>query len=109
MNTIRYKGYEGSIEVDVERQVCRGKILFIDDLVTYEAKSIDQIQTEFQLAVDDYLETCKALGRNPQKTFKGSFNVRMSPELHRKAAILAFHENLSLNELVGKAVAAYVG
>ncbi len=61
MNILKYKNYEGTAERDLERSVCRGKILFIDDLVTYEAQFSAQLQAEFEAAVDDYLATCAEL------------------------------------------------
>jgi predicted HicB family RNase H-like nuclease len=76
MNILKYNDYEGTAEIDMSRQVCRGKILFIDDLVTYEAASPAELQHAFEAAVDDYLETCAALGRAPRKPLRGSFNVR---------------------------------
>lgn len=69
-----YKGYEGTADMDMERQVCRGKILFIDDVVTYEADSPRGLQQEFEAAVDDYIETCALVGKEPQKPMKGQFN-----------------------------------
>lgn len=104
MVTVKHKGYEGSVEIDLERNVCRGKILFINDLVTYEAADIKSIQKEFEAAVDDYLETCEQLGRSPSKSYKGSFNVRISPDVHRQAAMTAYRHGLSLNDYVGKAI-----
>ena len=104
MTTVNYKGYEGSVEIDLERNVCRGKILFINDLVTYEASDIKDIQKSFEEAVDDYLETCIQLGRNPNKAYKGSFNVRITPDMHRQAAMSAYRKGLSLNEYVGMAI-----
>lgn len=67
MTTLEYKGYQGSAEVDAETDVLVGKILFITDLVTYEAKTVQSLRKEFQAAVDDYLETCLQLGRDPQQ------------------------------------------
>ncbi|WP_313456134.1 type II toxin-antitoxin system HicB family antitoxin [Stenotrophomonas sp.] len=66
MNIIKYAGYEGTGELDQESLVCRGRILFIDDLVTYQADSPKDLQAAFEEAVDDYLATCKALDRRPQ-------------------------------------------
>ncbi len=66
MNIIKYAGYEGTAELDQESLVCRGRILFIDDLVTYQADSPNELRAAFEAAVDDYLATCKALGRCPQ-------------------------------------------
>jgi predicted HicB family RNase H-like nuclease len=66
MDNLKYKGYEGTAEHDMQRGIWRGKILLIDDLVTYEAGTREQIQQEFESAVDDYLETCNELRRETQ-------------------------------------------
>jgi predicted HicB family RNase H-like nuclease len=63
---LKYKDYEGTAELDMARGVCRGKALFIDDLVTYEAAPPSNLQSEFEAAVDDYLETCAVVGKEPQ-------------------------------------------
>jgi len=107
-NVLEYNGYSGSIEASVEDGCLFGKILFINDLVTYEAETITILKAEFIAAVDDYLLTCKEIGKDPQRPFKGSFNVRISPELHRKAALESFKENISLNELTSKAIDTYI-
>ena len=107
-NVLEYKGYTGSIEASIEDHCLFGKILFISDLVTYEAETVSDLEAEFIVAVDDYLLTCKEVGKDPQRPFKGSFNVRISPELHRKAAIEANKASISLNEYTAKAIDAYV-
>lgn len=109
MNILKYKEYEGTAEVDTERMVCRGKILFINDLVTYEGKSPSELQRAFEEAVEDYLATCRELNRDAQKPHKGLFQVRISPALHRQCAVRAAAEKTTLNDLVGKALSAYVG
>lgn len=108
MDILKYKDYEGTAELDMARCVCRGKILFINDLVTYEAKTPLALQKEFEAAVDDYMETCLTLGREPQKPLKGLFNVRVSPTLHKAATLRAVTENISLNDVVVRALDAFV-
>ena len=108
MDTLKYKGYEGTAEVDIDRGVCRGKILFIDDLVTYEAESPKQIKSEFEAAVEDYLETCRELGRDPKRPCSGQFNVRIDPELHKGAILRGVRDGVSLNKVVARAVEAYL-
>jgi predicted HicB family RNase H-like nuclease len=108
MDILKYKDYEGTAELDMTRGVCRGKILFITDLVTYEAALPTQLQSEFEAAVDDYLLTCEELQREPKKPLKGQFNVRISPELHRDATLRAFRDATSLNEVVVRALDAYL-
>ncbi|NBW01794.1 MAG: type II toxin-antitoxin system HicB family antitoxin [Betaproteobacteria bacterium] len=108
MDILKYKDYEGTAEIDMKRAICRGKILFINDLVTYEAQTPAELQAAFNAAVDDYLQTCKSLGRQPQKSLKGQFNVRMPPALHKAAAVRAAEENASLNDVVVRAVDAFL-
>lgn len=108
MDILKYKDYEGTAEVDMARRVCRGKILFIDDLVTYEAASPAELQTEFDAAVDDYIDTCTTLGREPQKPLRGQFNVRIPPALHKAAALRALADNVSLNDVAVRALDAFV-
>lgn len=108
MDILKYKDYEGTAEVDMGQMTLRGKILFIDDLVTYKASSPAELQREFEEAVDDYLATCIELGRSPQKPLKGLFNVRVRPELHREAVLRGVKDDVSLNEVVVRALDAYL-
>jgi predicted HicB family RNase H-like nuclease len=108
MDILKYKDYEGTAQLDMSRKVCRGKILFIDDLVTYEAQSPAELQRAFEAAVDDYLDTCAALGRAPRMPLRGLFNVRVPPALHRGAVLRATADGVSLNEVVVRALDAYV-
>lgn len=108
MDILKYKGYEGTSELDMEQGVCRGKILFINDLVTYKTDSPKELQQEFELAVDDYLETCDFLDRKPQKPLKGQFNVRIEPLLHKGATVRALEENTTLNDIVCKSIDSYL-
>jgi predicted HicB family RNase H-like nuclease len=65
MDTFTFKGYEGSVQQDQDRGVWRGKILMITDLGSYEAAVVPELRKQFETAVDDYIETCRALGRSP--------------------------------------------
>ncbi len=103
-NTIEYKGYIGSIEYSPEDKCFFGKLEMIDDLVTFEAVNAIELEENFQKAVDEYLETCKKLGREPQKVFKGVFNVRLNPKLHKKLYENAIKEGISLNSYIQKAL-----
>lgn len=108
MKILSFNGFEGSADIDLERNVCRGKLLFIPDLITYEASSPLLLHAAFEEAVTDYLETCKTLGRNPHKPFRGSFNVRVEPDLHRAASVRAASDDVSLNDIVVRALDCYL-
>ncbi len=56
--TMKYKGYVGSVEVDVDEGVFYGKLLHIRDLVNYEADTPGNLKIAFMEAVDEYLEDC---------------------------------------------------
>lgn len=107
-NVLEYKGYHAKIEFDSEELVLRGKIEGIKDLVNFESANPSDIVEEFHLAVDDYLEFCKEVGREPDKEYKGTFNIRISPELHKKLVIVAMMNGDTLNATVEKAIAEYV-
>ncbi len=104
MSNIEYKGYVGSIEANTEDGTLYGKLLYIRDLVTYEATTVPELANEFHFSVNEYLKDYKALGKQPDKPFKGSFNVRTNPQLHRRAALMADENNKKLNAFVCEAI-----
>lgn len=106
--TFSYKNYCGSIEFSIEDNCLHGQILFVRDLVTYEADGIGQLKTAFENAVDYYLEKCERDGLTPDKPFSGSFNVRLSPDLHRASAMEAARIGTSLNDLIKECVESRV-
>ena len=81
-NLLEYKGYYGSVEYSREDALLYGKVLGINSLISYEGESGAELPQEFDGAVDDYLEVCAETGTEPEKTYKGSFNVRIAPQLH---------------------------
>lgn len=104
-NTIEYKGYIGSIEYSSEDKCFFGKIEMIDDLVTFEATNALELEDNFQNSVDEYLSTCKELNREPQKSYKGVFNVRITPQLHKQIYKEALKTGLSMNAFIQQALA----
>ena len=103
-NYLQYKEFYGSVEYSAVDECFFGKIIGTADLVTFEGKSVAGLKRAFTEAVEDYLILCKEAGKKPQKSYKGSFNIRISPELHRDAATLANREGISLNAFVEKAI-----
>jgi predicted HicB family RNase H-like nuclease len=103
-DALTYKGFIGSVHFSAEDEVFHGKLEGIDDMVTFEGGSVRELVKAFHAEVDDYLALCKRLGKEPHKSFKGSFNVRISPDIHRKAALKAAMMGVSLNHLIQTAV-----
>ncbi len=104
MKQLDYKGYTGSIEYSKEDELLYGKALGIRGLISYEGKTGKELEKDFKEAIDTYLIDCKDEGKAPEKPFKGSFNVRVSAELHRKASLLAMEVKMSLNSFVAESI-----
>ena len=104
-NTMEYKGYVGSVEFSEEDCIFFGKVMGIRALLSYEGSTARELVAGFHGAVDDYLAICEAEGKEPEKAFKGSFNVRISPELHKQLVVRATAQQMSLNSYVEQALA----
>lgn len=103
-NYLEHKGYLGTVEFSADDKVFFGKIQGINDLVLFEGESVSELEENFIEAVDDYLDTCKEVGKQPDKTFKGNFNVRVDKNTHKKLFLLAAKKGLNLNQLVSKSL-----
>jgi predicted HicB family RNase H-like nuclease len=101
-NVLEYKGYAGSVEFSADDQVFFGKIIGIRDVVTFEGATVKELTKAFHESVNDYLETCKEMGKEPDKEFKGSFNVRVKPSIHRLISVRSAAMKVSLNHFVEK-------
>ncbi|HAL87639.1 MAG TPA: toxin-antitoxin system HicB family antitoxin [Clostridiales bacterium] len=104
-NTMEYKGYLGSVEFSEEDALFYGKVLGIRALISYEGSNAQELVADFHSAVDDYLELCAHQGKEPERAYKGSFNVRISPELHKQAVVAAMAHNMTLNSFVESSIA----
>lgn len=107
-NTLYYKNYYTNVSYSAEDKILYGKIEGINDLVTFESESAETIEKEFRSAVDDYLAFCEEVGKEPEKVYKGSFNVRIAPELHKALAEYAARNGLSLNQATATAIEKFV-
>jgi predicted HicB family RNase H-like nuclease len=99
-----YRDFLGSVHFSSEDECFFGKIEGIDDLVTFEGQDVKVLKKSFHEAVEDYLELCKLTKKPLLKSYKGSFNIRISPELHKKAVQKSLMLGISLNQLVQQAI-----
>ncbi len=103
-DTLQYKNFIGSVHFSTDDEIFFGKIEGVNDLITFEGDTVAEIKKSFTHAVDDYIIICKKMNKEPYKSFKGSFNVRINPELHKKASLKAQIMGISLNQFVQKAI-----
>lgn len=107
-NMMEYQGYFGSVHFSNEDDVFYGKVEFIRSLISYEGVDVQSLKLAFHEAVDEYLEDCSANGIEPERSFKGSFNIRPGSQLHRRAAVAAQQRGVNLNTLVTEALENYL-
>ena len=103
-DVLNYKGFIGSVHFSADDNVFFGKIEGINDLVTFEGKSVNELISAFHFVVDEHIKDCEAESIDVDKSYKGSFNVRISPELHRQVATTAKIRGISINKLVNEAL-----
>jgi predicted HicB family RNase H-like nuclease len=103
-NLLAYKNYNGTVEYSKEDECLYGKVVGIKSLLSYEGESIQELEKDFQKVIDDYIADCEERKVTPEQPYKGTFNVRISPELHRTVAIYAMEHEITLNTVVEKAI-----
>ena len=99
-----YKDYIGSVHYSTEDEIFFGKIEGINDSISFEGSSVGELKGAFEEAVEDYIELCNLNGKEPEKMYKGSFNIRIRPELHKQIAQRALLEGKSLNQYIEDAI-----
>ena len=104
MNTMSYKGYLGSVNYSDKDQVFFGKVEGINGLVNFEGESVKELTSAFHEAVDDYLAYCEDEGIEPDKSYTGMLNVRLTPAIHRQIAMLALQAGVSINAYIKDAL-----
>ena len=101
---MHYKEYYTKVEYSKEDNALIGRIEGIQDIISFDAQSLDKFEEAFHDSVDNYLDLCMQIGKEPQKAYTGSFNVRISPEKHSELADIALKSDKSLNSLVDMAI-----
>lgn len=104
MNILKYKGFIGTIAYSEDDEVFFGKIEGINGLVNFEGTSVSELKQAFHDAVDTYLHYCQEHNLKPEKSYTGVLNVRLSPDVHRRVALLAQSTGKTINALIKDAV-----
>ncbi|MDR0725940.1 MAG: type II toxin-antitoxin system HicB family antitoxin [Prevotellaceae bacterium] len=105
MDRLEYKGYFGSIEYSKEDDCLYGQVLGLTkDCITYEGNTVSELRIDFEGAIEQYLEHCKASGIKPSQAYSGVLDIHISPEIHGKVALLAERYGMSINAFIRKAI-----
>lgn len=105
---MEYKGYHASVDFDAEDRIFVGKVFGIVDSLNFHGTSVDELEQMFHQSIDNYLDMCEKYGKEPDKEYRGNFNIRMSPELHRALALEAKNQNKTLNQYVVNALEMHI-
>jgi predicted HicB family RNase H-like nuclease len=105
-NAMSYKGYSASMVFDVEDKVIVGRVLEIDDIISFHGQSVAEFETNFHAAIDDYIAACAELGGKPEKPASGKLMLRIAPGVHAAALKAAARSGVSLNRWAEKALDA---
>jgi predicted HicB family RNase H-like nuclease len=101
---MKYKGFIGSVHYAAEDRIFYGKVEGVNDLITFEGSTVDELEEGFKYMVDKHIEDCTRDNLPVEKSYKGNLNIRMSPELHKKAAQNAALRGMSLNQYINEAI-----
>jgi len=97
-NVMTYKGYRSRIEFDERDNIFTGRVVGIADTITFHGETVNELRSDFEAAIDHYISDCKAAGRKPMKAASGKMMLRVSPEVHARALVMAKIEGKSLNQ-----------
>jgi predicted HicB family RNase H-like nuclease len=103
-DVITYKGFIGSVHFASEDRVFYGKVEGINDLISFEGKTVDELEEGFKYMVDEHIKDCKKNHLPLEKSYKGNLNIRLAPELHKKAVRHAALKGISLNQYINEAI-----
>jgi predicted HicB family RNase H-like nuclease len=102
---MEYKGYlAGPIDFDAEENTFSGTVAGLKDVIHFEGKTAKELARAFRASIDTYLEYCGETGQEPDRPFNGKILLRTEPELHRKAALRAAVEGMSLSRWISKQI-----
>jgi predicted HicB family RNase H-like nuclease len=105
MNAMTHKGYTARVEYDPRDEIFVGRVLGIEDRITFHGAAVATLRREFQAAIDHYLADCTAQGRAPQRPYSGKILLRVAPEIHARAAMTAEAQGKSLNQWAAEVLA----
>lgn len=103
-SVMEYNGYHAKVEYDDKDNIFVGTVLGLNDTLAFHGKSVDELRNSFKNCIEDYIDLCKEIGKQPEKEFRGVFNIRISPESHREAAIEAAKDGVTMNQFVADSI-----
>lgn len=98
MNAMTHEGYTARVDYDADDHIFAGRLVGIDDIVTFHGATVEELEAAFHEAVDHYLEASARIGCKPQKPYSGNLMLRVPPDIHARVAIAAELAGKSINQ-----------
>lgn len=108
MMTIKYRGFVGNLEIDLETKLLIGKVQNVRAALLYQGATVDDAIVDFHASIDEYLEDCERRGISPEQSFNGVFQVRISSATHHALATEAAEESSTLNAVIARVLDRHV-
>jgi predicted HicB family RNase H-like nuclease len=105
---LNYKGYVGEAVYDDDVKMFAGRIVNAKGVGTFYGKTVEELEHEFKQTIDYYIDLCKRKNVIPQQPFSGKFNLRLTPELHRKIYIASTDEGKSVNAWIKEKLESFL-
>ena len=99
-----YKNFVAKVDFDAEAKLFHGEVIGTQDVITFQGRSVSELEKAFKDSIEDYLEFCEKKKKKPEKSLSGRLNLRLDPEVHRQVAILSSTEEESINQWINEAI-----
>ena len=103
-SVMEYNGYHAKVEFAEQDNIFVGTVLGLNDTLAFHGQFVDELKESFRNCIEDYLDLCNEIGKQPEKEFRGVFNVRILPESHHQAAIEAAKDGVTMNQFVADSI-----
>ena len=101
-NRMTYSGYTARMDFDPDDKIIVGRVIDIDDIVTFHGTSVAEFEAAFKTAVDGYIHACEQLEPAADKPASGRLMLRVSPVVHAAAVKASARSGQSLNKWAEK-------
>ena len=101
-NNMSYRGYTARMDFDVEDKIIVGRVIDIDDIITFHGGSVIEFEAAFRSAIDGYVQACEKLGQTADKPASGRLMLRVNPAVHAAAVKASARSGQSLNKWAEK-------
>ena len=107
-NTLQYKNYTASVVYTNAKDSLTGKVLGMNDLPAFSARTVDGLKDAFHQTIDEYLLDCQEKHTEPARAFTGNITIRIEPSAHEALSLYAISQGVVLTKVLKSAIYEYL-